>query len=751
MSTHPLKPEENPAERKSGASLAERLSNPRTLVLLLVLSVLLLAGVAAAAIYMLQPEPVPFTPPDSLDSLADDYPELSNILQDDKLSSVYKEFLLVYQTEGPEAAYDLAKERGLINDKDEVRLTLELDTTESAVIQELQSGLEASGIRVTAQAGNLMDLAIPIEVLLPVLESGGEDSLITNLSGLEHVVRIRLPSTIEGKHVPFSQLRVEIESLSVIGADSWHAQGFTGQGVKVGVLDLEFDGYRSLLGTELPDTVITQCFCDGGQIDQMGGVHGTGVAEIIHDIAPDAELYLAAFQTDIEFQQAAEWLASQGVQVISNSTGSNVGPKDGTSFSTGVIDSIVQRGIVWLNSAGNAADGHYRAEFTDADGDGWHDELVYFETFGSDTISLNWNAWETGDQDYDLFIYDTDNNLVASSQDAQTGTFSASAEFIRFDAPENGQRYYAAIQSAGTTANYILDFFTNNGTMDQDLIAKEFSLDDEATSKLGMSIGAVYWGDDVLESYSSQGPTNDGRLKPDLSAPSVVSVESYGTEGFNGTSAATPHVAGAAALILSAAPNFTVDQVKNYLFTHAVDLGDSGPDNKFGNGRLYLAELPQENALPVVPVSTENPQATAAASPAAAATSTVVSEVGFAVATSTNAPTATPKPVGTEDDSSGTLLVAAVLGILACLGLAGLIVVAFIWMRVSSKRRKQHASTPSVEAEVPVVRSDVPAAAMPPPAAMPLAPSAQAGLNCPNCGKVNRPGAKFCTNCGTRF
>ena len=757
MTGDPSQPQDIVQEENSRVSMSERFTNPRFLILLLVASLLLLGSVALAAYFLLQPAPPPFTPPDSLESLAQDYPELATILQDDKLSSVYKEFLLVYQTQGEEAAYQLAKERGLINDRDEVRLTLELDTSDPAVVEGLKSELEQSGMRVTATAGTLVDLAIPLEVLLPVLESGGEGELFGGVSGLEHVVRIRLPSTIEGKHVPASQLRVEIESLSTIGADSWHSQGFTGQGVKVGILDLEFDGYRSLLGSELPDTVTAQCFCDGGQIDQMGGVHGTGVAEIIHDIAPDAELYLAAFQTDAEFQQAAEWLVSQGVQVISNSTGSNFGPKDGSSFSSGVIDSIVQQGVLWLNSAGNAADGHYRREFTDRDGDGWHDELIYFETFGSDSIALNWNAWSTGDQDYDLFIYDTNDSLVASSQDTQSGTFSYSAEFIRFDAPDDGKRYYAAVQSARTTGTFILDFFTNNGTVDSELISKEYSLDDEAASKLGLAIGAVYWGNDELESYSSQGPSNDGRLKPELSAPSVVSVESYGREGFNGTSAATPHVSGAAALILSAAPNFSVEQVKDYLFSHAVDLGESGSDFKFGYGRLFLGEVPENPDLSVEISPPAGPETTeTGVAPVATANPTIIPEVGLAVPTASSAPTTSPEPVegNTEEDGSDTLLVVAVLGTLACAGLAGLLLVAIIWLRISGRRKKANAMDASTlggaapEAHGGAVEAAFSSTAQDAPAAQPPQEGSHA---CPNCGKSNRVGAKFCTSCGFKF
>ena len=60
----------------------------------------------------------------------------------------------------------------------------------------------------------------------------------------------------------------------------------------------------------------------------------------------------------------------------------------------------------------------------------------------------------------------------------------------------------------------------------------------------------------TLEPYSSRGPTNDGRLKPDYVGPDCVSTCAYFPDPFCGTSAATPHVAGALALWLS--------QIKQY-------------------------------------------------------------------------------------------------------------------------------------------------------------------------------------------
>ncbi len=53
---------------------------------------------------------------------------------------------------------------------------------------------------------------------------------------------------------------------------------------------------------------------------------------------------------------------------------------------------------------------------------------------------------------------------------------------------------------------------------------------------------------------------------------------------YDGTSMATPHAAGVAALVLSVAPNLTPSQVESILFTTAQDLGTAGRDDSFGNG-----------------------------------------------------------------------------------------------------------------------------------------------------------------------
>ena len=58
------------------------------------------------------------------------------------------------------------------------------------------------------------------------------------------------------------------------------------------------------------------------------------------------------------------------------------------------------------------------------------------------------------------------------------------------------------------------------------------------------------------------------------------------------TSAAAPHAAGAAALVVGAYPTYTVDQVWSCLETNAIDMGAAGKDNEYGAGRLNFPDPP---------------------------------------------------------------------------------------------------------------------------------------------------------------
>src|SRR3954468_13219205 len=96
------------------------------------------------------------------------------------------------------------------------------------------------------------------------------------------------------------------------------------------------------------------------------------------------------------------------------------------------------------------------------------------------------------------------------------------------------------------------------------------------TSRVGTSIREIDTGrGGVITSFSSAGPSDFGHaLKPDLAAPGGQILSStLGAQGpfavFDGTSMATPHISGAAALLRQLHPGWTVAQVKSALVSTA--------------------------------------------------------------------------------------------------------------------------------------------------------------------------------------
>ena len=107
------------------------------------------------------------------------------------------------------------------------------------------------------------------------------------------------------------------------------------------------------------------------------------------------------------------------------------------------------------------------------------------------------------------------------------------------------------------------------------------------------TVGATDFLDDI-SIFSSQGPSPcTGAVKPNISAPGefILSTFPGGDYAYlDGTSMATPHVSGAAAVLLSIDPALSVEELEATLVSGAVELGDPGPDNAFGYGRLDLME-----------------------------------------------------------------------------------------------------------------------------------------------------------------
>jgi hypothetical protein len=394
-------------------------------------------------------------------------------------------------------------------------------------------------------------------------------------------------------------------------------------------------GYESLIGTELPprERLQFRSFASSAHDTEP---HGTAVAEIITDIAPDVTLYLARIDTNTSVDRAMRWLVDEArVQVVSMSFGSfGYFRADGSSPAARAVDYAYGRGVLCTVSAGNSGNSHYAGVFTDADGDGYHDfapgKNALAVTALSPAIELvvNWEAWSGPAIDLDLEVVTPSGSAVAASSNVQTTGGKSPVEWADFDYPLE-QDFLVRIKAKGDPGAVPLHLNARGG--EPELSTPEGSIGTPGDAKFALAVGATRWDNDQLEMYSSQGPTADGRVKPDVSAPTAVSTASYGQADrkFTGTSAAAPHVAGAAALFLTANPTATADGVVRFLWSEPIDLAPEGVDNQTGHGRVQLGSPPTSPAPPRAA-----PAAGASAVPAAP------------TATIPRSPSAAPSPSG---------------------------------------------------------------------------------------------------------
>lgn len=480
-----------------------------------------------------------------------------------------------------------------LNADNTVRIVLEAQTGWPQGMQDLIvpyiSQLVASlGGRVETTYRNLVQASVPVSALLP-------------LAGSPAVGYVRRPL------VP-RLLEVTSEGVAHTGADAWIKLAplpvLPGQAVKICILDLGFQGYSALKGTELPSDVVTQSFRFDGDIE-AGEVHGAACAEIVHDMAPDAQMYLVNFSTDVEQHNAVDWIISQGVNVISYSIGwTNAGAGDGTGPIDADVDNAASHNIVWASAAGNYATDHYEGTFNDPDSDGWQnfsgtDKILEFEVPAYEIVgaALNWDDWgfwngsnyAGATNDYDLYLYIWTGSawdLVDSSTNPQSGGGDWPTEDIYGWYADFTTHWGVAIRKVHATRNCKLEIFSFGNSSAIEYNVPWGSLSIPGDSEHAVTAGAVGL-DDTYHYYSSRGPTHDGRIKPDFGAPSGVSTETYGHLNFYGTSASAPHVAGAFGLMLGRTP-YTPDQIYKILQLRAKDLGTPGKDNMFGWGSLNL-------------------------------------------------------------------------------------------------------------------------------------------------------------------
>ncbi len=392
-------------------------------------------------------------------------------------------------------------------------------------------------------------------------------------------------------------LAVTSEGLAGIGATEWQAAGHTGADTKVAIIDLGFDGWEDLPEGELPAGVEAIGFNQTGTLD-TGTDHGAQMAEIIHDVAPGADLVLITFD-DNYMDEMVTWLLANEVDVVSMSLEWTDGPLDGTHFSAEHIQRGIDAGITWVVAAGNSAKRHHVGTTVDNDDDSWVEldgistefNEFHMAAGASADLLLTWNDPAT---DLDLCVFDMETltdgapTKVDCSEGPQgDGELAIEAMTITNTSGASRRFGYSINHFSGDEVIYDTRIW---GSSNLEFSNPAASLGVPANMTDTLTVGAVAWDTLVLQPYSGWGPNQQGVLKPDVVAPDQITTSQWTGAANTGTSYAAPHVAGIAALMIGAMPGLTPAQVKQRLKDRASQA--DAPDHRQGWGIVALGALP---------------------------------------------------------------------------------------------------------------------------------------------------------------
>lgn len=482
---------------------------------------------------------------------------------------------------------------------------------------------------------------------------------LDSLSGIDNIVSITTPN-----YPTVRKGSVNSEGDSLLKTEELAQLGYSGKGVRIGIISDGANNWQEAAQSgDLPENITTYGVCNTGNTGQTEDLcnrtsgtcnEGTAMAEIIHEIAPDAELAVASVNTSLEFIEQINVLINDFKADIIIDDLAFLGEP---TFYDGDIANAIKSAsnkVLFVSSAGNSGYGHYIPDdyelttsvdimdsvntFTpslvhdfgqsgNSSDDPYHGFIIPANS--ATTIVANWDGRIASvglsrsliqlriHNIEGLTVYKNDLISLTSANEAVTGVC------IPNTSNEN-QVYFATVQFYNKTSPFRL-FFLGGGAIEYP-ISKSSVYGHSAVERV-IAVGAINASEFDTEEvtfYSSRGPSvinhvldpsslsivnleyQELRKKPDLVAVDGVSVTGTGgfPQTFFGTSASAPHVAGVAAQLMSVSPFVKASDTRRALLLGARDISVTGFDYNSGYGIVSpigaLSNLVFGNPMPAI-------------------------------------------------------------------------------------------------------------------------------------------------------
>lgn len=374
----------------------------------------------------------------------------------------------------------------------------------------------------------------------------------------------------------------------VAGVEAAHEAGVTGENVSVGVVDVTgFDPDHPALRDRV---VATRAFAPRESIRNGGQhAHGTAAASLVTNVAPDASLYLASFDSAAQYEAAMAWFRAESVDVVVAPVSFYGTTGDGSARVARVAERTATDGTVVVAPVGNLAGGHWHGRYDEVTDGKLRFEggtRNYLRGNGSRDLTV-WLSWDrtAADEDYTAELYRTNGStarLVAQSRPYEADGVPNE----RISARLAGGTYFVVVRGPENATGTSLRLASPTHTLQYRNASG--SVVAPATAESVLAVGASDAATGAAEPFSSRGPTADGRRGVDVVAPDGFRAANH-PEGFVGSSAAAPYAAGVAALALDANPDLDARTVARLLRESATDVGEPGPDFATGHGRVEPA------------------------------------------------------------------------------------------------------------------------------------------------------------------